>query len=53
MPKKKCRDMVCRKWLAKETKNMVEKDGKQYYFCSPACKEKFEAAADKFLKLVG
>jgi YHS domain-containing protein len=53
LDKKKYKDTVCRKWLAKETKNKVEKDGKVYYFCSPACKEKFEKEPDKYLKLVG
>lgn len=51
--KKKYKDVVCRCWLAKETKNKVEKDGKVYYFCSPGCKEKFEKDPEKYLKLVG
>ena len=51
--KKKYKDPVCRKWLGKETKNVVEKDGKVYYFCSPACKEKFEKDPEKYIKLVG
>jgi YHS domain-containing protein len=50
---KKYKDVVCRMWLKKETKNKVEKDGKEYYFCSPACKEKFEKDPEKYLKLVG
>jgi YHS domain-containing protein len=53
MPKKVHKDPVCRKWLAKETKNKVEKDGKAVFFCSPQCKEKFEKSADKYEKLVG
>ena len=53
MPKKLHKDPVCRKWLAKETKNKAEKDGKAYFFCSPQCKEKFEKSADKYEKLVG
>lgn len=53
MTKKKYKDPVCRKYLAKETKNIVEKDGKVYYFCSPHCKEKFEKDSEKYLKLVG
>ena len=50
---KKYKDPVCRKWLGKETKNVVEKDGKVYYFCSPTCKEKFEKDPEKYIKLVG
>lgn len=53
MGKKKYKDVVCRKWLPKETKNLVEKDGKKYYFCSPLCKEKFEKDNEKYIKLVG
>ena len=53
MSKKKYKDMVCRKWLQKETKNKTEKDGKIYYFCSPACKEKFEKDSEKYTKLIG
>jgi len=53
MTKKKFKDPVCRKWLSKETKNIVEKDGKKYFFCSPNCKEKFEKDPEKYLKLVG
>ncbi|MGI6595468.1 MAG: YHS domain-containing protein [Elusimicrobia bacterium] len=50
---KKYKDLVCRMWLKKETKNKAEKDGKDYYFCSPACKEKFEKDPEKYIKLVG
>ena len=53
MPKKVHRDPVCRKWLEKETKNRVEKDGKTYFFCCPQCREKFEKNAEKYEKLVG
>jgi YHS domain-containing protein len=53
MGRKMYKDVVCRAWLKKETKNKVEKDGKTYYFCSPACKEKFEKDTEKYLKLVG
>lgn len=53
MPVRKLKDPVCRKWLQKETKNVLEKKGKTYYFCSPACKEKFEKDSEKYLKLVG
>ncbi|MCM8829882.1 MAG: YHS domain-containing protein [Candidatus Omnitrophica bacterium] len=53
MPVKKYKDVVCRMWLKKETKNKAEKDGKIYYFCSPGCKEKFEKDPEKYLKLVG
>lgn len=53
MPTKKYKDVVCRMWLKKETKNKVEKDGKAYYFCSPGCKEKFEKDPEKYIKLVG
>ncbi|MCM8803892.1 MAG: YHS domain-containing protein [Candidatus Omnitrophica bacterium] len=53
MAKKKYKDIVCRKWLSKETKNLVEKDGKKYYFCCPSCKEKFEKDPEKYIKLVG
>ena len=53
MAKKVLKDTVCRKWLERETKNVVEKDGKKHFFCSPKCKEKFEKEAEKYLKLVG
>jgi len=53
MSKKKFKDAVCRMWLKNPTKNVVEKDGKIYYFCSPRCKEKFEKDAEKYVKLVG
>jgi len=53
MSNRKFRDAVCRIWLKKETKNKAEKDGKTYYFCSPACKEKFEKDTEKYLTLVG
>ena len=53
MGKKKYKDLVCRKWLDRETNNKVEKDGKVYYFCSKRCKEKFEKDPEKYLKLVG
>ncbi|MFA7683671.1 MAG: YHS domain-containing protein [Syntrophales bacterium] len=53
MMKKKIRDVVCRAWLKKETKNSAEKDSITYYFCSPRCKEKFEKEPDKYTKLVG
>lgn len=53
MSKKIHKDVVCRAWLKKETKNKVEKEGTAYYFCSPACKEKFEKDTEKYLKLVG
>jgi YHS domain-containing protein len=53
MVKKKYKDVVCRKWLEKETKNFVERDGKIYYFCGPGCKEKFEKDPEKYIKLVG
>ncbi|MCM8769416.1 MAG: YHS domain-containing protein [Candidatus Omnitrophica bacterium] len=53
MPVKKYKDVVCRKWLPRGTKNLVEKDGRKFYFCSPACKEKFEKDSEKYTKLVG
>ena len=53
MSNKTYKDVVCRAWLKKETKNKAGKDGKDYYFCSPACKEKFEKDTEKYLKLVG
>ncbi len=53
MSEKKCKDIVCRSWLKKETKNKVEKEGKVYYFCSPKCKELFEKDPEKYSKLVG
>jgi YHS domain-containing protein len=53
MKKKAFKDLVCRAWLKKETKNKVEKEGKNYFFCSPACKEKFEKDPEKYTKLVG
>jgi Cu+-exporting ATPase len=53
MGKKKYKDIVCRKWLTKETKNVAEREGKKYYFCSIQCKEKFEKDPEKYLKLVG
>jgi YHS domain-containing protein len=51
--KKKYKDAVCRMWLKNETKNITEKDGKKYYFCSPKCKERFEKEPEKYTKLVG
>jgi len=53
MSRKIYKDPVCRAWLKKETKNKVEKDGKEYFFCSPACKERFEKDTEKYTKLVG
>jgi len=53
MPVKKFKDVVCRKWLQRDTKKVVEKEGRKFFFCSPACKEKFEKDSEKYLKLVG
>jgi len=53
MKRKLYKDPVCRIWLKDETKNVVEKDGKKFYFCSPKCKEKFEKDSEKYIKLVG
>ncbi|MCK9265804.1 YHS domain-containing protein [bacterium] len=53
MKKKIHKDVVCRAWLQRETKNKAEKEGKEYFFCSPACKDKFEKDPEKYLKLVG
>ncbi|MGB9643160.1 MAG: YHS domain-containing protein [Candidatus Ratteibacteria bacterium] len=51
--KKIIKDVVCRAWLKHPTKNIVEKDGKQFYFCSPLCKSKFEKDPEKYMGLKG
>ena len=51
--KKRIKDAVCRVWLKNETKNVIEKDGKKYFFCSPGCKERFEKEPDKYVPLKG
>ncbi len=42
-------DPVCGMEISKEAAAAkIEYKGKTFYFCTPSCKEKFEAEPDKF-----
>ncbi len=45
------KDPVCGMVIEKDTANgPVEHMGKTFYFCSPGCKEKFEAEPMKYME---
>jgi YHS domain-containing protein len=44
------KDVVCQMTVETDTAATSEYRGKKYYFCSAACKSKFDAAPDSYIE---